>query len=311
MRILVTGGTGFIGRPLCAALSEAGHELVVLSRDPGSVKARCGASVAPLASLAGWGDDQRIGAVINLAGEPVADARWSEARKERLWSSRVALTAALAERIATLRHKPSVLLSGSAIGVYGDCGDRCLNEFSLPCEDFLARLCVAWEEAAWAVRAHGVRVCLLRTGLVLHPAGGVLGRMLTPFRLGLGARLGDGRQWMSWIHLDDYLALALRLLADPSAQGPVNMTAPAPATNAEFTATLARVLRRPAFASAPAWLLKSVLGERASLLLGSQRALPVKALEQGFAFRHPQLEEALRELLKKDASRATRQARNS
>ncbi len=300
MRILVTGGTGFIGRPLCAALAAAGHELVVLSRDPGSVRARCGASVSPLAALSAWNDDLRIGAVINLAGAPVIDSRWSARRKQELWRSRVTFTEGLAGRIAQLSHKPAVLLSGSAVGIYGDCGDRCLSEDAAPAKDFLAGLCVAWEDAASAARAHGVRVCLLRTGLVLHPSGGVLGSMLTPFRLGLGARLGGGRQWMSWIHLADYIALTLRLLEDPAAQGPCNMTAPGPVTNAEFTATLARVLRRPAFAAFPAWLLLGALGARAAVLLGSQRVLPVKAGELGYDFLHPRLEDALRDLVGAD-----------
>jgi hypothetical protein len=303
MRVLVTGGTGFIGRPLCAALLAEGHELFVLSRDPGSVKARCGSSVMSLSALDRSWDDHRIDAVINLAGEPIMKARWTDRRKEQVRRSRVALTGELAACIAQARHKPKVLLSGSAVGFYGDCGDQCLNEASAPSADFLGSLCVAWEGAAVAARESGVRVCLLRTGLVLHPSGGVLQRLLPAFRMGLGARLGSGRQWMSWIHLADYLALVLRLVSDPGAQGPYNMTAPAPVTNAEFTTTLARVLHRPAIAFAPAWLLKSALGERASLLLDSQRVLPSKAEDLRYRFLHPTLKGALQDLTGATVSR--------
>ena len=297
MRILVTGGTGFVGRPLCAALLAADHELVVLSRNPGSVKKLCGASVMPLAALSDWRDDMRIDAVINLAGEPLMQSRWTGRRKEQVWRSRVALTEEVVGCIARSRHKPTVLLSASAVGIYGDCFDQSLNDVSVAAKDFLGSLCFAWEEAALAAREYDVRVCLLRTGLVLHPSGGLLGRMLPAFRVGLGARLGNGTQWMSWIHRDDFIALALRLLGDPAAQGPYNMTAPVPVTNAEFTATLARTLHRPAFASVPAWLLHGVLGECASVLLGSQRVLPAKAEALGYRFHHSHLEAALGDLV--------------
>ena len=294
MRILVTGGTGFIGRPLCAALAAAGHELVVLSRNPGSVKAQCGEHALPLGALSDWRQDLRIEAVINLAGEPIMKSRWTEQRKEQLRSSRVALTEELVRCIARARYKPPVLLSGSAIGIYGDCGDQTLDDASVPAKDFLGSLCFAWEEAALAARDNGVRVCLLRTGLVLHPSGGLLGVVLPKFRSGLGGRLGSGTQWMSWIHLDDYIALTLHLLENLAAHGPYNMTAPVPVTNAEFAATLGRVLHRPSFVSVPARLLRGVLGERASVLLGSQRVLPVKAGVLGYHFQHPHLEDALK-----------------
>ncbi len=304
MRILLTGGTGFIGRPLCAALAAAGHELVVLSRTPGLVKAQCGEHALPLASLSDWWEDLRIDAVINLAGEPLMKSRWTAARKEQLRSSRVALTEKLISCIAHAHYKPSVLLSGSAIGIYGDCGDQRLDDASVPAKDFLGSLCFAWEEAALAARADGVRVCLLRTGLVLHPSGGMLGVVLPKFRIGVGGRLGSGKQWMSWIHLDDYIALTLYLLADPAAHGPYNMTAPVPVTNAEFAATLGQVLNRPSFASVPARLLRVVLGERASVLLGSQRVLPIKAGVLGYHFRYAHIEDALRDLTRTPLARA-------
>jgi uncharacterized protein (TIGR01777 family) len=276
----------------------AGHELVVLSRNPSSVKALCGASVLPLSSLNDWRDNFRIDVVINLAGEPIIRDRWSKQRKEQLWSSRVALTEGLTACIAQLKYKPSVLLSGSGIGIYGDCGDQILDDATVAANDFLGSLCSAWEHAALAARENGVRVCLLRTGLVLHPSGGLLGRLLPAFRRGLGSRLGAGKQWMSWIHLDDFIGLTLHLLKTPVAQGPFNMTAPVPVSHAEFTATLARVLNRPARVSVPDWLLRFALGERASMLLGGQRALPMKAGALGYHFLHSVLEDALSDLIR-------------
>jgi hypothetical protein len=293
----MTGGTGLIGRPLCTALLEAGHDLWVVSRKPESVKAKCGATVKALTSLSEWHPDEVFDTVINLAGEPLIGARWTDQRKKRLWDSRVTLTEELVRRIENAKHQPAVLLSGSAIGYYGNGGNVTLDESVRPASDFGAQLCVAWEKAAQKAVDSNVRVCLLRTGLVLHLSGGLLGRMLFPFKLGLGARIGDGRQWMSWIHLDDYIALVLQLLEDPAAVGPYNMTAPQPATNAEFTATLARVLHRPALFIAPAWLMRLALGEIASLLLDGQRALPAKAEALGYRFAYPNLESALRSLV--------------
>ncbi|OGS91213.1 MAG: TIGR01777 family protein [Gallionellales bacterium GWA2_60_18] len=299
MNILITGGTGLIGRQLCKALLAEGHELTVLSRKPESVPKKCGAAVRALASLAEWHPDMAFDAVINLAGEPIVDARWSAHYKQVLWDSRVTLTKELVRHIAAAEHKPTVLLSGSAVGYYGDRGDTLLDEDAGSGEGFAAELCKAWEDAARAAENCGVRVCLLRTSPVLSNDGGLLGKMLPAFRLGLGARLGDGRQWMSWIHMQDYVAMVLRLLRDTQTSGPYNMAAPHPVTNAEFTATLAAVLHRPALFAAPAALLKLGMGERASLMLEGQRALPKKmlALRQRFAF--PHLAEALHDLLEK------------
>lgn len=293
MRILITGGTGLIGRALCKALLAAGHELTVLSRHPAAVKEKCGNPVTALRSLDEWHENQSFDAVINLAGEPIVDARWTEARKKILWDSRVTLTQDLVQRIERAKHKPAVLLSGSALGYYGDSGDLPLDESAGTATDFAAQLCAAWESAANRASDCGVRVCLLRTGLVLARQGGLLGRMLLPFKLGLGARLGNGRQWMSWIHIDDYVAIVLRLLENPQAAGPINMTAPHPVTNGEFTSTLAGVVHRPALFVAPAWLLKSALGERADLVLGGQRVLPVKLDTLGYRFNYPTLDAAL------------------
>jgi len=297
MRILMTGGTGFLGRALCAALVRADHEVTVLSRTPSGVAGLCGTAVKGFASLDDWTPDIVFDAVINLAGAPILDARWSASRKRLLRDSRIALTDALVRRIAACDRKPAVLLSGSAVGFYGDCGDLALDEHALAGSDFAARLCADWETAARRASAFGVRVCLLRTGLVLHPSDGILGRMLLPFRLGLGGRLGQGSQWMSWIHRDDWTALALRLLADDAAQGAFNLTAPAPATNATFTRLLGHAVHRPEPFSMPAFLLRALLGERAQMLLASQRALPRKAESLNVSFAYPELDGALRALL--------------
>ncbi len=299
MHILITGGTGLIGRQLCKALLAKGQELTVLSRNPASVPVKCGAAVHALASLAEWRPDQAFDAVINLAGEPIVDARWSAQRKQVLWESRVTLTEELVRHIAAADHKPAVLLSGSAVGYYGDRGDAMLDEAADAGEGFAAQLCKAWEDAARVAENVGVRVCLLRTGVVLSNGGGLLGRMLPPFKLGLGARLGDGKQWMSWVHIEDYVAMLLRLLRDTQARGPCNMTAPQPATNAEFTATLAAALHRPALFVAPTILLKLGMGERASLLLEGQRVLPRKMEAAQYRFAFTNLAEALRDLLGK------------
>ncbi len=293
MKILITGGTGLIGRRLCPALLAKGHELTVLSRKPETVKTKCGSVVQAMATLNDWQPDMVFDAIINLAGEPIVGARWTDERKKILCESRVSLTKTLIKCIKNADHKPAVLLSGSATGFYGDGGDTILNESLPPASDFGAQLCNAWENAAQAASAFGVRVCLLRTGLVLDSAGGLLGRMMLPFKLGLAAQLGDGRQWMSWIHVDDYVAIVLLLLDNSTVSGPYNMTAPEPVTNAEFTQTLARVLHRPALLVAPAYVLKLMLGEMAALLLGGQRALPTKVQALDYSFIYTSLEDAL------------------
>lgn len=292
MRILITGGTGLIGSRLCRDLRADGHALTVLSRRPETVAAKCGAGVSAMASLDEWLPEQTFDAVINLAGEPIADARWTAKRKKRLWDSRVTLTEQLVRKIAAAQHKPSVLLSGSAVGFYGN-GEFPVDESAQAGNDFAAQLCRAWEDAASAVQPLGVRVCMLRTGLVLAPQGGLLGRLWLLFKLGLGARLGDGRQWMSWVHIDDHVAMTLKLLRDESLSGPFNLTAPEPVTNADFTQGLARAVRRPAWFVAPAFFLRLMLGERASLLLEGQRVLPERMRQLGFAHRYPFLGLAL------------------
>jgi uncharacterized protein (TIGR01777 family) len=249
-----------------------------------------------MATLDEWRPEQTFDAVINLAGEPIVDAYWSAKRKQVLRDSRIAVTEKLVQRIAAATQKPAVLLSGSAVGFYGNRGDSALDESAGAGNDFAAGLCRDWEIAAQAAEQYGVRVCLLRTGLALSRSGGLLGRMFLPFKLGLGARLGDGRQWMSWIHIEDYVAAVLKMLGDEQMCGALNMTAPQPVTNAEFTRQLASELHRPVFFVAYGWLLRLAMGERVALLLEGQRVLPNKLLASGFVFRFGHLAPALRDL---------------
>lgn len=297
MRIFITGGTGLIGRHLCRALTADGHELTVLSRQSlARVRRLCGPRVNAVPDLQHW-EAADFDAVINLAGEPIADRPWTAARQRKLWDSRVTLTEQLVARLAVVDARPRVLLSGSAIGYYGDTGSLDIDEQASPGQDFSAQLCSAWENAARLAEGLGVRVCLLRTGLVLAPGGGLLARLLPVFRAGLGGRLGSGTQYMSWIHIDDYVNAVRLLLRDQSLQGPCNMTAPQPATNAAFTAALAGALGKPARLPVPALLLRAALGARAPMLLGGQRVLPRRLEAAGFAFDWPALPAALQQLL--------------
>lgn len=297
MRILITGGTGFIGSALVKTLIRHGHEVTVLSRTLSSIAKQCGPGVGELGSLRFLHPDDMFEAVINLAGAPIFDALWTEARKKVLRDSRIALTDQLVECFGRMTIKPKLLISGSAIGYYGDQGDTVLTEKSSAVRDFSHQLCADWEAAAFKAETFGIRVCAIRTGLVIGHGGGLLQRMQLPFRLCLGGRLGNGSQWMSWIHRQDWINIALRMLADESMSGAYNATAPNPVTNTEFTRTLARCLKRPAPFPVPAWLLRGLLGEMSELLLGSQRVLPGRLLEAGFQFQHPNLTEAIKQAL--------------
>jgi uncharacterized protein (TIGR01777 family) len=293
MRVLVTGGTGFIGKALVKRLLQRGDGVVVLSRKPDSVKVLFGKDVEAWSNLSSWTPDSVIDAVINLAGEPIIDRPWTAARKQALRDSRIGITGQLVRAMQASARKPSVLLSGSAIGIYGDTGLADVTENTLPAGDFGAQLCAEWEQAALAAEALGVRVCLLRTGLVLHSDGGMLKKMLLPFKLGLGSRLGDGRQMMSWIHRQDYLNALLFVLDNPDCRGPFNMTAPKPVDNRSFTEALARSLKRKALLVTPEFLLKPILGERSLLLFGGQNVLPEKLRVHGFQFQFPSIDDAL------------------
>ncbi|MCP2069616.1 UNVERIFIED_ORG: uncharacterized protein (TIGR01777 family) [Pseudomonas reinekei] len=296
MHILLTGGTGLIGRQLCRHWSGQGHRLTVWSRKPENVAKTCGAQVRGIARLEDLGQEP-VDAIINLAGAPIADRPWTHKRKALLWSSRITLTETLLAWLERREQKPRVLISGSAVGWYGDGGERELTEDSGPVsEDFASQLCIAWEETAQRAEALGIRVILIRTGLVLSAEGGFLSRLLLPFKLGLGGPIGNGRQWMPWIHIDDQIALIDFLLHRNEASGPYNACAPKPVRNREFAKTLGSVLHRPAFMPMPAFALKVGLGELSLLLLGGQRATPVRLLQAGFTFQFTDLRAALDDL---------------
>ena len=293
--VLITGATGFIGRRLTQALIGAGHEVTALVRNPAI--ADLPPRVRMVTDLAEIPDDARVDAVVNLAGEPISDQPWTLAKRRRILRSRLKTTREVIRLIARLKTRPEVLVSGSAIGFYGLHGDEPLDEDGAGHPCFSRRLCVAWEKAADPARALGVRLVILRTGLVLGSQGGLLARLLTPFEFGMGGPIGSGRQWMSWITLDDCVGLIVHALATPSLEGPVNAAAPRPVTNREFSAALGRALGRPALLAAPAAPLRWALGAFADeLLLGGQRVVPMKAVKSGFIFRHATIDEALREV---------------
>jgi uncharacterized protein (TIGR01777 family) len=296
MHILLTGGTGLIGRQLCRHWLGQGHRLTVWSRQPENVAKICGAQVRGIARLEDLGQEP-VDGIINLAGAPIAARPWTHKRKALLWSSRISLTETLLAWLESREQKPRVLISGSAVGWYGDGGERELTEESPPViDDFASQLCIAWEETAQRAEALGVRVILIRTGLVLSAEGGFLSRLLLPFKLGLGGPIGNGRQWMPWIHIDDQFALIDFLLHRNEASGPYNACAPKPVRNREFAKALGSVLHRPTFMPMPAFALKVGLGELSLLLLGGQRATPVRLLQAGFTFKFTDLRAALDDL---------------
>jgi len=283
MRIAVTGASGFIGSRLCDAARARGHAVITVGRTSGERRWDPMAGPAPL---------QGADAVVHLAGEPVAEGRWSREKMDRIRDSRVTGTRNL---VAGLRDAPAkTLVCASATGYYGSRGDEELTEDSAPGGDFLAGVCRDWE--AEAARS-GIRTVSVRIGIVLGAEGGALAKMRLPFSLGLGGRLGDGMQWMSWIHVDDLVALLLHGLETDGLSGPLLGTSPSPATNRDFTKTLGRVLGRWTILPMPAWTLRLIVGPVAEVLVGSQRCRPRRTLDSGFAFRHPELEPALRGLL--------------
>ena len=275
MNIAITGASGFIGRHLLKSLAQAGHSVCALRRHAPPVESDV---------------------VIHLAGEPVAQ-RWTAEARQRIRESRIAGTRNLVDALGRLPRRPKALICASAIGYYGSRGDEILTESSAPGSGFLPEVCVAWEREAQAAESFGIRVVRMRTGLVLAAGGGALQRMLPPFRMGVGGRLGSGRQWMSWIHLEDLTAMFL-FAVESQVRGPLNGVAPQPATNSEFTRELARRLRRPAVFPVPEFALRLLFGEMADVLLASQRVVPAAAQAAGFRFRFPQLAQALAALLR-------------
>jgi uncharacterized protein (TIGR01777 family) len=298
--VLLGGASGFLGSAIAGWLQEQGYRTTRLVRGSPSGEGRV--SWDPESGQIDRDAVLRAApeVVINLAGEPIGQ-RWTTDRKRRIRESRVRGTRALAEAITVLPRKPLVFVNGSAMGYYGaHCGDTVLDESSAPGDDFLANVCKDWERAAEPAAAAGIRVVLLRTGLVIGRGGGVMARMLPPFQMGVGGRLGDGKQWMSWISLTDYLSAIAFAIATAGISGPVNMVAPSPVRNDEFTDTLGHVLGRPALLPVPRAGLALLFGEMAdNTILASQRVVPKKLAGAGFEFRHPRLDDALRAELRR------------
>lgn len=291
MHVVMTGATGFLGSALAAALLEQGCELSVFARSEGRVRRKLGPQVT---SFAAWHDaPTQADAVINLAGEPLIGGRWTAAKKDRIRASRISTTHGLVQWLSRMQLRPDVLISGSAIGYYGYGDDHLFTESEPPADDFGARLCADWEASARAAEAFGMRVCLLRTGVVLHRSGGALARMLPAFRLGLGGPIANGQQGFSWIHLDDWLAAVLFLLTKPELSGAFNLTAPQPVSNGQFSEQLAQALQKPCALRVPAFVLRAMAGEGADLLLKGQRVMPARLLEAGFVYSRPDLTLAL------------------
>ena len=301
MHIVIAGGSGFLGTALVQSLVPQGHQVTVLTRQtPGALPPAGVQYVAwtPDGQAGPWKSAlEGAGAVINLAGESIAARRWSSAQKQRLRDSRLRATKSLTTAIRQAGQAPAVFISGSAVGYYGDRGEQTLSESSAPGSDFLAGLAVEWEAAANDAAAV-TRVALIRTGIVLDRQGGALPKMLPPFQMFVGGPLGSGRQYMPWIHKDDWVGLVTWCLTHEGMRGAVNATSPAPVTNAEFSTALGRALHRPSLLPAPAFALRLLLGEMAdALLLSGQRALPVRATDHGFAFRFTNIDEALASVL--------------
>lgn len=297
MNITITGASGLIGRRLMKNLGAAGHTLTVLSRHAGT-------NVPPGVAVVAWDPTKgpapedgvrNAGAVIHLAGEPVAQ-RWNAEVKRRIRDSRVVGTRNLVQALSKLRNTPQILVCASAVGYYGSRGDEVLREDSAPDHSYLAEVCTAWEQEAVAAEAFGMRVVRVRTGVVLDPRGGALQRMLPPFRMGVGGKLGDGRQWMSWIHLAD-LAAMFQFAVERDVRGALNGVAPIPVTNADFTLALAEALHRPAVFPMPVFGMKLMFGEMSDILLASQRVLPAAPEAAGFKWSFPELGGALKDLL--------------
>ena len=299
MNVTITGASGLIGRRLMKGLATQGHSLTAMSRHAGT-NLPAGVKLAVWDALKGEPPAEGLkdaNCVIHLAGTPVAQ-KWTDEIKQSIRDSRVLGTRNLVQAISKLSKKPQILICASAIGFYGSRGDEVLAEILRPGSDFLAETCAAWEKEAQGAVALGMRVVRIRTGIVLDPRGGALGRMLTPFRFGLGGPLGPGTQWMSWIHLED-LARLFHFAMVNHIVGPFNGVAPNPVTNADFTRDLAKALHRPAFFRMPPWALRKLFGEMGDVLLASQRVAPKNAERAKFTFRYPDLPAALADLLKK------------
>jgi len=302
---LITGGTGLIGTALITQLLKSQHKVIVMTRSIDEHQGNIANGVHLVEKLSQISDSDTIDYVINLAGEPIAEHHWSNAQKKKLWVSRVDLTHNLISWIQRRKQFPKAIISGSAIGWYGDGKARILTETSKAHLEYTHILCEAWESQALKLSNSNVRVCIVRTGLVIHPTGGFLPKLLPSFKLGLGARLGCGTQYMSWIHIEDMINALLFLIDDSTPQlsddkpleGVFNLSSPTPVTNTEFTKTLAHLLHRPRFLIVPNFCLQLMLGEMSRLVTTGQRIEPQKLIRAGFKFKYPSLKEALSEVL--------------
>ena len=304
MNIVVTGGTGFIGRALCAALSDSGHRVVILTRNAEAAFRVLGTTMTAIEwngrDQGPWEESlEGADAVINLAGAPIADARWTDMRKQLITDSRVLTTRLLVRALSRCSSRPITFISASGIGYYGASDDRRLDEGAARGQGFLADLCLAWEAEALRAAEFGARVVTLRTGMVLEQDGGALPKMLFPFRLFAGGPIMPGSQWVSWIHRRDHIGLIQWALSTTTVSGPINAVAPEPVTMHTFCETLGRVLHRPSWLPVPGIALNILLGELGTLMTTGQRVIPAKAMAGGYAFHYPTLEPALRAVLKK------------
>lgn len=297
-RLLITGGSGFIGSRLVPVLIEQGYDVVILTRNPDQTARQFKHTVSSINQFDSLDDTDVFDVVINLAGQGITDKRWTPDIKRQLRESRITTTRKLIRYLQVSEKKPECFISGSAIGYYGDQGEKLVDEDASGDSSFSSKLCLDWEAEAKPAELLGIRTCYLRTGIVLGDKGGALAKMLPAFKLGLGGSMGDGRQWMSWIHIDDLIGIIIHAINDKEIKGAINGTSPNPVTNRAFSSTLARVLRRPAFFPLPAFVLKLLLGEMAKeLLLSGQRVIPEKILLAGYNFQYAELENALREVL--------------
>ena len=302
MRIAVLGATGFIGRALVRRLLAHGDDVLALTRWPGAAERILGRAVKVVKWSPGfdssWGEAiEGYDAVINLAGEPIFGRRWTPSQKTKILKSRTETTAGIIKAIRRADHRPDVLVNTSAIGYYGPHPEKIIDETAPPGEDFLAEVCRAWEEEVEDDDTESVRTVRIRAGVVLGRGGGALKKMITPFRMFFGGPIGSGRQWVSWIHLDDLIGMYLWALSNPSVEGPLNGTAPQPVTNREFAHTLGKILGRPSWIPVPAIALRLILGEAADALLQGRRVLPQRALAMGYKFQFTTLEDSLRNIL--------------
>jgi len=299
-RLLITGGSGFIGSRLVPVLIDQGHDVTVLTRNPDKTALHFNHDVTTIKQLNLLNDTDVFDVVINLAGQGITDKRWTPGIKKQLRESRIITTQKLIRYLQAAKKKPECFISGSAIGYYGNQGDKLVDEQMSGDSSFSSKLCFDWEHEAQQAEVLGIRTCYLRTGIVLGKKGGALAKMLPAFKLGLGGPMGNGRQWMSWIHINDLIGLILHVIHNKDIKGVINGTAPNPVTNKVFSSTLASVLKRPAFLPMPAFVLKLMLGEMAEeLLLSGQRVIPKKILDAGYDFQYAELENALSEVVQK------------